>query len=62
MSNQQENKKLNKLDIKKETITDLNVENSDDVKGGGLKTNEYPACGCGRTNSCPPSVGCIVNK
>jgi hypothetical protein len=38
MSNQPENKseKLNKLNLNKETITDLDTPNAQDVKGGAL--------------------------
>ena len=47
-----EAKKLNKLEIKKETITDLNVPDAERVKGG---TNPSPGGG-GR--SC--AGGCIT--
>ncbi|HEX9000907.1 MAG TPA: class I lanthipeptide [Blastocatellia bacterium] len=61
MSKKNETKKLNKLAVKKETISDLNVKNADDVKGGATFTNT-----CGATcktqsihPACPSGIGCI---
>ena len=34
MSNKTETKKLNKLAVKKETVSDLDVKNAGEVKGG----------------------------
>ncbi|MEO6726227.1 MAG: class I lanthipeptide [Blastocatellia bacterium] len=36
MSSKKGTKKLNKLDIKKETIADLNVKDAEQVKGGTI--------------------------
>lgn len=38
MSSKKATKKLNRLDVKKETIADLNVPESDKVKGGTIVT------------------------
>ena len=38
MSNKKGTKKLNRLDVKKETIADLNVPEADKVKGGTIVT------------------------
>lgn len=38
MSNKKATKKLNRLDVKKETIADLNVPQADKVKGGTIVT------------------------
>ncbi len=35
MSNEQENKKLNRLNINKETVSDLDIPQGQDVVGGG---------------------------
>jgi hypothetical protein len=53
-----EAKKLNKLEIKKETISDLNVPNDDKVKGG--ITAHRTCLGVGApsgTYTCPPNIG-----
>ncbi len=53
-----EAKKLNKLEIKKETITDLSVQNDDQVKGG---ITAHRTCVGGvrpsGTYTCPPNIG-----
>ncbi len=53
-----EPKKLNKLEIKKETISDLSVPNDDKVKGG---ITAHRTCVGGvkpsGTYTCPPNIG-----
>lgn len=63
MSKKAETKKLNKLSVKKETISDLNVKDSDQVKGGKEKTFTNTCGATCKTQSiypaCPTGIGCI---
>lgn len=63
MSNQPENKseKLNKLNLNKETITDLDAPNSQEIKGGGviLPTGQV-ACPGTLAKVCAPPTGLVT--
>ena len=58
MSNKKGTKKLNRLDIKKETIADLNVQNDDQIKGGTIASAppHCPGGGTGTTVIAPPAT------
>lgn len=51
MSNKKETKKLKRLDVKKETIADLNVQNAEQVKGGTIVSARPTEC---RTKTIKP--------
>jgi hypothetical protein len=63
MSNKTETKKLNKLAVKKETISDLDVNNAGEVKGGPATVQATAAIQC---NIAPktgvPGVRCDTGR
>ena len=59
MSNQKESKKLNRLTINKETVSDLDVNNAGEVRGGAtVNQNQSEAIRCDFVNKTAIGTRC----
>ena len=56
MSNKKGTKKLNRLDVKKETIADLNVQNDNQIKGGTIVSARPTECKTKPPIAFPPTT------